>query len=201
MRDTNTSFLHDDSILPQPLSVDKINYAQVPPLPSPATPSSSSGELHLYIESDTSTPSIPVRPLSSSHELVLQGDQPMPQLPPILRQSRTQQTPDHNHQPNIRVSPLGLMRLPEQNNQVALRLKRSFQFGHTLAGFVDLDHGLNHWCFHNQQCPHPFHNDHVYLHHGMAQPFHLSDHRYPFHNQPLRSTDIDGQLSLHRPFT
>ena len=58
---------------PQPESVDIANYARVNPLPSPATCSSSSGELHLYIESDTSSPSVPVGPPSSSHELLLQG--------------------------------------------------------------------------------------------------------------------------------
>ena len=44
---------------PQPQSVDTTNYARMNPLPSPATSSSSSGALHLYIDSDTSSPSVP----------------------------------------------------------------------------------------------------------------------------------------------
>ena len=53
----------------QPQSVDTANYARVSPLPSPATFSSSSGGHHLYIDSDTSSPSVPVGPPSSSQEL------------------------------------------------------------------------------------------------------------------------------------
>ena len=64
---------------PQPHSVDTANYVRVNPLPSPATSSSSSDELHLCIESDTSSPSAPVGPPSSSQELLLQRDQPVPQ--------------------------------------------------------------------------------------------------------------------------
>ena len=41
---------------PKPQTVDTPNYARVNPLPSPATSSSSSGELHLYTDSDTSPP-------------------------------------------------------------------------------------------------------------------------------------------------
>ena len=59
--------------------MDTANYARVNPLPSPATSFSSSGELHLYIESDTSSSSVPVGPPSSSQELLLQGDQSVPQ--------------------------------------------------------------------------------------------------------------------------
>ena len=58
---------------PQPHSVVTASYARVNPLPSPATSSLSSGELHLYIHSDTSSPSVPAGPQSSSHELLLQG--------------------------------------------------------------------------------------------------------------------------------
>ena len=61
-----------------------LNYARVNPLPSPATSCSSSRELHLYIESDTSSPSVPVGPPSSSQELLLQGDQRVQQPPPIF---------------------------------------------------------------------------------------------------------------------
>ena len=64
---------------PQPQSVDTANYARVNSLPSPATSSSSSGELRLYIESDTSSPSVPAGPQSSSKELLLQGTSQVPQ--------------------------------------------------------------------------------------------------------------------------
>ena len=66
---------------PQPQSVDTTNYARVNPLPSPAT-SSSSGELHLYIESDTSPPAAPMGQASSSQELLLQGNVQTAQPPP-----------------------------------------------------------------------------------------------------------------------
>ena len=54
---------------PQSQSVDTANYARVNPLPSPATFSSSSGELHLYIDTDTIPSTVPTGPHSSSHEL------------------------------------------------------------------------------------------------------------------------------------
>ena len=54
---------------PQPQSVDTGNYARVNPLSSTATYSSSSGELHVYIDSDTSSPSIAIGQASSSREL------------------------------------------------------------------------------------------------------------------------------------
>ena len=66
---------------PQPQSVDTANYARVNPLPSPAT-SSSPGELHLYIESDTSPPIAPTGPVSSSQELLLQGNVQATHSPP-----------------------------------------------------------------------------------------------------------------------
>ena len=69
---------------PQPQSVDTINYARVNPLPSPATSSSSSGKLHLCIESDTSSPLVTVGPPSSSQELLLQRDQLVRQPPPTF---------------------------------------------------------------------------------------------------------------------
>ena len=65
----------------QPQSVDTVNYAQVNPLPSPATSSSSSGELHLYIDSGTSSPSVPALPHSSSQEP--QRITEVPQPPPL----------------------------------------------------------------------------------------------------------------------
>ena len=69
---------------PQPQSVDTDNYARVNPLPSPATSSSSSGELHQYIDSDMSSPCVPVGQQSSSQELLLQGTNQVPQPPPLL---------------------------------------------------------------------------------------------------------------------
>ena len=53
---------------PQPQSVDTANYARVNPLPSPATSSSSSGELHLYIDSDKIPPTVPSGQHSSSQD-------------------------------------------------------------------------------------------------------------------------------------
>ena len=66
---------------PQPQSVDTAKYARVNPLPSPAT-SSSSGELHLYIESNTSPPIAQTGQVSSSQELLLQGNVQAPHPPP-----------------------------------------------------------------------------------------------------------------------
>ena len=67
----------------RPQSVDTANHARVNPLPSPAKFSSSSGDLQLYIDSDTSSPSVLVGPQSSSQELSLQGDSQVPH-PPLL---------------------------------------------------------------------------------------------------------------------
>ena len=63
--------------------------AQVNPLPSPATSSSSSGELNLYIDRDTSSPSTAVGQPSSSQELLLQGNTQVPQPPPIFSTAHT----------------------------------------------------------------------------------------------------------------
>ena len=84
MLEANTSPLHAAQSFPQPQSVDTINYARVNPLPSPATSSSSSGKLHLYNESVTSSPLVTVGPPSSSQEVLHQGDQLVPQPPPIF---------------------------------------------------------------------------------------------------------------------
>ena len=69
-------------------SVDTANYARVNPLPSPATSSSSSAEFHLYIDSDTSSPTVPAGPQSSSQEL-LQGKSQVPQPPPLFSTAHT----------------------------------------------------------------------------------------------------------------
>ena len=63
---------------PQPHSVDTANYARLNPLPSPATSSSSSGDLNLYIVSGTSSPSVPTGLQSSSEELLFHGQVPQP---------------------------------------------------------------------------------------------------------------------------
>ena len=74
---------------PQPQSVDTANFARVNPLLSPATSSSSSGELHLYIDSDTSSPSVPTGLQSSSQELLVQGTIQVPQSPPLVSIAHT----------------------------------------------------------------------------------------------------------------
>ena len=74
---------------PQPQSVDTVNYARVNPLPSPATSSSSSGELHLYIESDVGSPSVPTGLQSSSQELLLQGTSQVSQPPSLFSTAHT----------------------------------------------------------------------------------------------------------------
>ena len=73
----------------QPQSLDIANYARVNPLPSLATSSSSSGELHLYIDSNTSSPSVPVGPQSSSQEPLLLGTSQVSQPPPLFSIAHT----------------------------------------------------------------------------------------------------------------
>ena len=62
-------------------SVDSATYARVNPLPSPATSSSSSGEVQLYIGGDPSSHTAPTAQLSSSLELLIEGQKPVPQPP------------------------------------------------------------------------------------------------------------------------
>ena len=73
----------------QPQSVDTTNYRRGNPLPSSATSSSSSGELNLYIDSDTSSPSVAVGPQSSSQMLSLHGDSLVPQPPTLFSTTHT----------------------------------------------------------------------------------------------------------------
>ena len=119
---------------PQPRSVDTANYARVNPLPSPATSSSSSGERHLYIDSDTSSPSVPARPQSSSQEHksyfkeTVRGHSHTHYF-----QLRTQQSPQYNHQFSLRTFHLGLMNWPQRNNLVTLHQRRLSPIGHTLV--------------------------------------------------------------------
>ena len=72
-----------------PQSVDTANYARLNPLPSPANSSSSSGEIHLYSQKDTSSPLVPVGPPSSSQEVLFQEDNQVPQ-PPLIFETTTQ---------------------------------------------------------------------------------------------------------------
>ena len=65
--------------------MDTANYGRVNPLPSSAISSSSSGELHLYIDSGTSSPSDPAGPHSSSQELPTLSQVPQP--PPLATQT------------------------------------------------------------------------------------------------------------------
>ena len=87
---------------PQPQSVDTANFARVNPVPSPATTSSSSsGELHLSFDSDTSSPSVPIGQTSSSQELLLQGHQPPPQAPTAPTTQTPQPTFPQTHVPSL----------------------------------------------------------------------------------------------------
>ena len=95
---------------PQPKSVDTANYVWVNPLPSPATSSSSAGELHLYIDSDTSSPWVPVGQQSSSQELSLQGDSQVPQPIPLFSTTHTAVTSQPPPQPTS---------IPSWNDEVA----------------------------------------------------------------------------------
>ena len=60
--------------------MDTANYARVNPLPLPATSSWSSGELHLYVDSDTSPPTVPTGQHTSSLE---------PQPPSLISTAHT----------------------------------------------------------------------------------------------------------------
>ena len=54
-----------------------------------------------------------------------------------LEQPRTQRFPHHNHNPSLRLSPLGLMKSLQPSSQNVQRLKRSFKTVHTLEEFVN----------------------------------------------------------------
>ena len=85
---------------PQPQPLDTANYVRLNPLPSPAASSSSLGELHLYIDSDTSSPSAPVGPQSSLQEMLLQGTSQEPHPPPFFSTAHTAvSTSQPPHQP------------------------------------------------------------------------------------------------------
>ena len=67
---------------PQPQSLDAPNYARVNPLPLPATFSSVSEELPLFIGSNSNSPTVVAGTMGLSQELLLQGKQPPPLSPP-----------------------------------------------------------------------------------------------------------------------
>ena len=80
--------------LPHSHSVDTANYAGVNPLPSPATCSSSSRELHFYVDSDTSPPTVPAGQHSSSQE------PPSPLIPTTHTAVPSTQPPITTHVPS-----------------------------------------------------------------------------------------------------
>ena len=87
---------------PQPQSVDTANYARVTPLPSAATSSSSSGELHLCIDSDASSLSVLIGLHSSSQEPLPQGNSQAPPPPSSLVAHTATPTTQHPpHSTNI----------------------------------------------------------------------------------------------------
>ena len=86
---------------PQPQSVGTANSAQVKPLASPATSSSNSGELHLKIDSDTGSPSIPVGLPSSAEEPLLQGSSQTSHLPPVIAHTAIPATQHPPHSTSI----------------------------------------------------------------------------------------------------
>ena len=126
---------------PQSQSVNTANHARVNPLPSPAT-SSSSGELHLYIDSDTSSPSVPAGPQSSSQELPLQGTSQVPQPPPLFSTARTAvSTIQPQIQPTNITSWPDEVATAEQSGRFTRRLSPT---GRTLVGYVEQDHDHSH---------------------------------------------------------
>ena len=134
---------------PQPQPVDTENFASVNPLPSPATSSWSSGELHLYINSDTSSPSIATGPTSSSQELLLQGSIQVTQ-PLHSSLLHTQKWLNHNQHPSLQAFLLGLTKWQQRSSLAAQHQKQLSQIGLTLVGFVDHDHDHSHWFTHRQ---------------------------------------------------
>ena len=73
--------------------------------------------------------------------------------------------------------------------------------GHTLAGFVEHDHDLSHWCIHHQLCPLHTLNAHPYPHRGTGQLYHNSGRsslslRHPPMIEPRRRT-INRAPTLH----
>ena len=104
---------------------------------------------HPYIESDKSPSSVPVGPSSSSKELLLQGDQPVPH-PPHFFQSKIQ-SPSSVPQPPIQP--------PHSSSWVDVAAAE--QSDHStpeivvptepiLAEYVDIAHNHNHCCIYHQ---------------------------------------------------
>ena len=168
---------------PHPKFVDTANYARVNPMPSSATSSSSSDELHLYFDSDTSSPSVPVGPQNSSQGLLLQRDNQVQQPPRLFSIAHTAvSTPQTPPQPTS---------CPFWADEVAI----AQQSGHstpetvipnwTYLGRIRAhDHGRSHWYTHQRLCPHLTTNAHPYLHRGTAQLYHLSGRNSLSFNHP-----------------
>ena len=129
---------------PQPQSVDTANYARVSSLPSLATSSSSSGELHLYKDSETGSPSIVVGSPSSAQELLLQGNTQVPQPLPLFSTAHTAVSKSQPPNQPTGVYPPGLMNWSKQNSPAAPHQRPSSPTGNTLVGFVDHDPDRNH---------------------------------------------------------
>ena len=105
--------------------------------------------LHPYIESDTSPSSVPVGPSSSSQELLLQGDQPVPQ-PPYFFQS-TKQSPSSVPQPPIQPPPSSSwvdVAAAEQSDHSTPEIL--VPTAPTLAEYVDNAHNYNRCCIYHQ---------------------------------------------------
>ena len=113
VRDANADPLQDDPASLQSQSMDSATHARVIPLPSIATISSSSGELHLYIDSDTSPPT-QMGPTSSSHELLI-SSQTVPQSQQLLFPASRLPFSVTQPPPQPRTALLGLVKLLRHN--------------------------------------------------------------------------------------
>ena len=127
--------------------------AQSSPQPSPATSSSSWGELHLYIDRVTSSPSVPTGQQSSSQELLLQGTSQVPQLPPLFSTAHTAvSTSQPPIQPTNIPSWADEVATAEQVTPHQRRLSPNgrIPWSVTLVGSVEHDHDHSHWFTHRQ---------------------------------------------------
>ena len=128
---------------PEPQTLDTANYKRVNPLPSPATPSSSSSELHLYFESDTSSASVLVGSRARLKSFFFQGDQPAPQPANIIQP--TSYFPSSVPQPPTQ---------PPQSSSWADEVANAEQSGQSLLETV-VPNWAYRWCICHQYClPH-----------------------------------------------
>ena len=107
--------------------MDTANYARVNPLPSPATPISKVTGVHprFLLGHQAHHKICSFRETTRCHSHLR-----------YLEQPPTQRFPHHNHNPSLRLSPLGLMKSLQPSSQNVQHLKRSFKTVHTLEGFV-----------------------------------------------------------------